>query len=147
GSARGSRAVRDSLNKYGAGRSILLDKYNRIIAGNSTASNAGPAGLDENVIVVESDGTQLIAVRRTDLDLDDPKARELSIADNRTSELGLSWDSAVLAELTPALDLGEFFTSAELLDLSGDKPTPTNPADEWVGLPEYESKDVAVRDI
>jgi hypothetical protein len=79
-----------SMQKLGAGCSIVVDRNGHIIAGNKTAEGAKAAGL-ENVIGVETDGSQLFAVVRTDLDLDDPKARELAIADNRTAELGLEW--------------------------------------------------------
>jgi len=40
-SPRGSSMVQKSLQKYGAGRSILLDKNNNIIAGNLTTEEAG----------------------------------------------------------------------------------------------------------
>ena len=33
--------IENSLREYGAGRSILLDKHGRIIAGNKTAKNCG----------------------------------------------------------------------------------------------------------
>lgn len=40
GSERGTYMIRRSLEKLGAGRSILLDKNGRIIAGNKTAESA-----------------------------------------------------------------------------------------------------------
>lgn len=128
GTKRGNIAVAESLTRYGAGRSILLDKAGNIIAGNSTARNAAAAGIDE-VIIVPSDGTKIIAVQRTDLDINDPKARELAIADNRTAELGLEWDPAILTELSD-LDLKPFFTADELSEAMGiaaptaEKPEP-----------------------
>jgi hypothetical protein len=89
GTERGQQLIENSLRNYGAGRSILIDKNNRIIAGNKATENAGQVGLDD-VIVVETDGTRLVAVKRTDLDLKrDKAARELAIADNRTSEIDL----------------------------------------------------------
>lgn len=44
GSEFGSSLISKSLQKFGAGRSILLDKNNRIIAGNKTVENAGAVG-------------------------------------------------------------------------------------------------------
>jgi hypothetical protein len=41
GSPRGNQMIEDSLRQYGAGRSILLDKHGRIIAGNKTAEKNG----------------------------------------------------------------------------------------------------------
>ena len=50
------------------------------------------AGLDSDVILVQSDGAKLVVVQRTDLTLeDDSKAKALGIADNRSGELGLEW--------------------------------------------------------
>lgn len=40
GTERGRAALESSLQKYGAGRSILLDKHGNIIAGNKTAKVA-----------------------------------------------------------------------------------------------------------
>jgi len=111
-----------SLRKYGAGRSILLDKAGRIIAGNKTAENAAAIGL-EDVVVVETDGTKLVAVKRTDLDLtdDDTGARALAYADNRVAEVGLEWDvEAVFADMEAGIELGDFFREDELAELLGD---------------------------
>jgi hypothetical protein len=111
---RGRGVIEQSLRKYGTGRSILIDKNGRIIAGNKTVENAGAAGL-KDVLVVQSDGTKLIVVQRTDLDLKhDKAAKELAIADNRAAELNLSWDPEVLAELGSEIDLTPFFSTNEL---------------------------------
>ena len=112
GRKRGSEAVEHSLKELGGGRSILIDRDGRVVAGNKTLAGAKAVGI-QDVIVVESDGTKIIAVKRTDLSLDDAKGRRLAIADNRTAELGLEWEPSVLAELS-VLDLKPFFTDAEL---------------------------------
>ena len=117
GSPRGNQMIEDSLRQYGAGRSILLDKHGRIIAGNKTAENAGAIGM-EDVLVVQSDGTRLVAVQRTDLDLDDPHTRQLAIADNRSGQVSLDWDSDVLKGLVDdGVDLAPFWTADELAEL------------------------------
>lgn len=114
GTARGSQMIKDSLRNYGAGRSILLDKHGAIIAGNKTAENAGAAGMND-LLVVQSDGTRLVAVQRMDLDLNDPKARQLAIADNRAGEVSLEWDAEMLKALSgEGVDMGPFWTGEEL---------------------------------
>lgn len=126
GTERGRAMVEASLRRYGAGRSILVDRNGRIIAGNTTHEAAVDIGLTD-AVVVKTDGRKLVVVQRTDLDLDDPTARALAIADNRTSEVGLSWDAGVLAELTAdgTVDLSGLFSHAELADLLGaDAPVP-----------------------
>ena len=117
GSPRGNQMIEDSLRQYGAGRSILLDKHGRIIAGNKTAENAGAIGMDD-VLVVQSDGTRLVAVQRTDLDLDDPHTRQLAIADNRAGQVSLDWDADALKGLVEdGVDLSPFWTADELANL------------------------------
>jgi hypothetical protein len=127
GTKRGRAAVAKSLQDFGAGRSVLIDRDGRLIAGNKTVEQASAAGI-QDVIVIPTDGTQLVAVQRTDLSLDDPKARGLAIADNRAGELGLEWDPEVLGELAADLDLQPYFTDDELKEitgLSGDGAPPT----------------------
>lgn len=117
GTKRGNKAVKDSLSLYGAGRSILIDRNGKIIAGNKTAANAAAAGISD-VVIVPSDGKTIIAVQRIDLDLNDKAAKELAVADNRAAELGLEWDPEVLGQFATDLDLKPFFTDAELKDLT-----------------------------
>ena len=97
-SERGSAFVKKSLEKNGFGRSILIDKDRRIIAGNLTAEEAGQLGM-EDVIIVPSDGTKIIAVQRTDITLDSKAGRELALADNRSAEVSLNWDAEQILEL------------------------------------------------
>ena len=92
GTERGQQLIEKSLREFGAGRSILLDKNNRIIAGNKTHKNAELAGLDD-VIIVETDGTKLVAVKRTDVDLDTKKGRKMALADNATVKADLAWNT------------------------------------------------------
>lgn len=114
GTQRGLRALDKSLRQYGAGRSILLDRDNRIIAGNKTAERAMDIGL-EDVQIIDSDGTKLIAVRRTDLDLEDDggKARALATYDNRVGQLDLDWDLDALGAID-ADALNDLWSEKEL---------------------------------
>ena len=98
GTERGQQLIEKSLREFGAGRSILLDKNNRIIAGNKTHKNAELAGLDD-VIIVETDGTKLVAVKRTDVDLDTKQGREMALADNATVKVDLQWDTEQLESI------------------------------------------------
>lgn len=114
GTKRGREMVQKSIADLGAGRSILLDKNNRIIAGNKTVAGAIADGM-KNVRIIETRGDEIIAVKRIDLDLiKDKKAKLLAIADNRTSEIGLEWDEKEIAALAKELDLSSLFDSAEL---------------------------------
>jgi|TARA_R110000824_G_scaffold368249_1_gene557543 hypothetical protein len=114
GTERGNKVLEDSLQRYGLGRSILLDKHGTIIAGNKTAEVAGQVGI-ENVTIVETTGNEVVAVMRTDLDLSkDAEARELALADNRVGELSLDYDLDVLGEQLSRLDMSAFWTNTEV---------------------------------
>ena len=115
GTVRGRAALEASLRQYGAGRSILIDKEGRIIAGNKTLQTAGEIGL-EDVIVVQTDGHQVVAVQRMDLDLaKDEQARKLAYADNRVGEMDLEWDAeTLLGDIQGGLDLSGLWTELEL---------------------------------
>lgn len=97
GSEFGQGLIEKSFEKFGAGRSILIDKNNKIIAGNKSTENYGALG-GQDVIVVESDGKQLIAVKRTDIDLDTPQGREMALADNATAKANIVWAEDIIAE-------------------------------------------------
>jgi len=99
GTEYGQHLIEESLRKFGAGRSILIDRNNRVIAGNKIIENAAAIGLD-NVIIIETDGTKIVAVKRNDIDLDTATGRELALADNATSRANLSWDLDILTEQT-----------------------------------------------
>lgn len=95
GTQFGEHLMDESLRKFGLGRSILIDKNNRIIAGNKTTEKSGELGF-EDVIIVETDGKTLVAVKRTDIDLDSAKGRELALADNATSKANLEFDNDLI---------------------------------------------------
>jgi hypothetical protein len=124
---RGAETIEHSLRELGAGRSIVIDRDGKIIAGNGVIESAGKAGITE-VEVIESDGSRIIAVKRTDLGIDDPKARQLAVADNRTAELA-EWVPGTLVDLSASLDLHPFFTADELsrFILPGVEPVPEVP--------------------
>ena len=94
GTRRGRELLEESLGKYGAGRSVLVDREGRIIAGNKTVETARAAGM-KNIAVIETDGETLVAVQRRDVALNSKKGRELAIADNRVAEIGLEWNPDV----------------------------------------------------
>jgi hypothetical protein len=117
GTQRGRGMLEKSLQELGAGRSILVDRNGVVIAGNKTITTAVESGFDD-AIVVESDGTKLVVVKRVDLDLAvDPKAKRLAIADNKISEIDLNWSAENLLEIAEGIDLSEFFNEDELAEL------------------------------
>lgn len=95
GTEYGNNLIEKSLRRLGAGRSILIDKNNRIIAGNKTIEGCANVGLNK-VVVIETDGTEIVAVRRKDIDLDSKLGRELALADNSTAKNDISFDEELI---------------------------------------------------
>ena len=93
----GMSLLEKSLGKFGAGRSILIDKHGNIIAGNGIVEAAGNIGL-EDVEIVKSDGKKIIAVQRTDIELDSEAGREMALADNATASVDLEWNEDAIRE-------------------------------------------------
>lgn len=75
--------IKKSVSEVGLGRSVVIDNENEIVCGNGLVST-----LDKNtpIKVIETDGSELVVVKRTDLKTDDEKRKQLAIMDNSTSD-------------------------------------------------------------
>lgn len=89
------RLIRKSLEECGAGRSVVIDSDGELIAGNGVYEQAQKLGM--KVREVETDGSELVVVKRTDLRRDDEKRKLLAKADNATSDTS-EWDVEALRE-------------------------------------------------
>lgn len=83
--------IKKSVDELGAGRSILIDKDGKIIAGNGVFEQWGA----RPVKVIETDGSELVVVKRKDLSSNDPKRQQLAFADNHSSDLS-EWNKELL---------------------------------------------------
>lgn len=108
----GMSLLEKSLRENGAGRSILIDKDNNIIAGNGIIEAAGSIGL-EDLQIVESDGSKIIAVKRTDISLDSAEGRQMALADNATAAADLAWDQDTISEYFTKEDTDEWGINIE----------------------------------
>lgn len=79
------KVIEKSLTELGAGRSIVIDNENFVVAGNGVYEQAEKLGIKTRII--ESDGTELVVIKRTDLKYDDENRRKLAIADNSAADL------------------------------------------------------------
>lgn len=119
---RGIGSIERSINRDGFGRSILLSEDYVIAAGNATTEAAMHAGLDK-VRVIDTDGTEVIAIRRTDITSGTSEFVNLAIADNRAAEHS-DFDADILSELETAdlLNPDEFWFPDEY-DRIGEEPS------------------------
>lgn len=100
----GMGLLEKSLRENGAGRSILVDKDDNIIAGNGIVEAAINAGIVKTR-VVEVTGDELVVVKRTDLELDSKKGRKMALADNATAAADLAWNEENIAVETDKWDI------------------------------------------
>lgn len=104
---KNKRLIRKSLIECGAGRSILFDNDDCLIAGNGVYEQAQELGL--KVRIIESDGTELIAIKRTDLSTEDTRRKALALADNYTSDTSVFDFDAIVEDFgADELDAWEF---------------------------------------
>ena len=123
----GSSLLVKSLQELGAGRSILLDVNNNIVAGNGITEAAASIGI-ENIKIVETDGNTLVAVKRTDLDINTPRGRKMAFVDNATAAADLSWNDNELQALNE-----EFDVTAWGVDLPDIEDLPTEDEEDTGG--------------
>ena len=136
---RSSKLIKESLQKFGAGRSIVIDENNRILAGNGTIAGAKAAGI-KNLKVIETDGNEIIAVKRTGLTEDEKVG--LALADNRSSDLS-EWDLNMLEELSQEHDLNPWFDNDDLKELLGETEVlPTEGLTDPDDIPEVPEKPI-----
>lgn len=96
-------------------------------------------GEDVEPIIVESDGTKPIIVKRTDIPTaEDPRAKRLAIAANRVAQVDLEWDVETLSALQDdGIDLLQFWRDDELDRLLGQEVDDVNYDELWEGMPEF----------
>lgn len=94
-SKKNKRIIKKSLQELGAGRSVVVDADDTLVAGNGVFEQA--QALNMPVRVVETDGSELVVVKRTDIHTADEKRRKLALADNVASDLS-DFDNALLVK-------------------------------------------------
>lgn len=113
-SERNKSLIEKSLKECGAGRSILIDADNEIIAGNGVYEAAKKANI--KIKQVETDGSELVVVKRTDLKSGDKKRKKLAVFDNSTSDSS-DFDMDLLQQDFEIPELNDFGVSLPDLNL------------------------------
>ena len=103
GTEEGQQLMERSFKELGAGRSILLDREGNIIAGNKSQEAARKAGI-KRVRIVETTGDELVAVKRTDIDIDSAEGRRMALLDNLTTQVNLAWDPSEIEAVSSEID-------------------------------------------
>ena len=126
GTEEGAELIGRSFKEHGAGRSVFIDKNNRLVGGNKAQKGFKGAGY-RKVVIIDSDADTLVAVRRKDVDLDTREGREMALLDNLTTERNLQWDPDELAAVeteVPDFDAAEYGWEPPTMEESGGANTP-----------------------
>lgn len=111
---KNKKLIKKSLEELGAGRSIVIDNDGEIIGGNGVFEAWG----DKPVKVIESDGSELVVVKRTDLSTNDEKRKKLAVMDNSTSDTSV-FDFDLLKQdfdIPELKDMGVDFKEKQIRD-------------------------------
>lgn len=123
GNEQGAQLLERSFRECGAGRSVLIDKDNRLVGGNKAQKGFKAAG-KKKVIIVDSDADTLVAVRRKDVSLDSAEGRKMAYLDNLTTQINLTWDQTELEAVQADVD------GFDIADFGIDLGFPTADPDE-----------------
>jgi site-specific DNA-methyltransferase (adenine-specific) len=126
---RGTYMLNQSVGKFGSREAGTVDKNGFIVGGNNRHTAYGALGIDD-IQIIKADPNKPVFLQYDDLDLTDPDnpARELSVALNRSAQVGISFDPEILAEYQLAeVDLSDWFKADELDEMfagiGGEPPT------------------------
>ena len=123
GNEQGAELLERSFRECGAGRSVLIDKDNRLVGGNKAQKGFKAAG-KKKVIIVDSDADTLVAVRRKDVSLDSAEGRKMAYLDNLTTQVNLTWDQTELQAVQADVE------GFDIADFGIDLGFPTGDPDE-----------------
>ena len=103
GTEQGQQLIERSFRECGAGRSVFIDKDNRLVGGNKAQKGFKAAG-KKRVVIVDSDPDTLVAVRRKDVSLDSAEGRRMALLDNLTTQVNLAWDPSEIEAVSSEID-------------------------------------------
>lgn len=111
---KNKKLISNSLKELGTGRSIIIDAENEIIGGNGVYAEAKKLNIP--VKIIETNGKELIALKRTDLKTNDEKRKKLAILDNSTTDTSEFNMDMLLEDNTPE-QLAELGIEIETTDV------------------------------
>ena len=112
---RGMQALENSIATDGWIGAITVAADGETFDGSARVEKTAENGMLDDAIVVDSDGTRPIVVRRVDIpNADHPKAKRLGVAANQIPRLNLDFDPVILAEIAGDVDLSGLFSKDEL---------------------------------
>ena len=102
--AYGMDLLEKSVNKVGIIESITVSNDDKIISGNARHEVIGK-NFTKEALVIETDGTQPIIIKRTDIESDTKQFYEASILANTTAKKNIDFDIEVIESLGVEYDI------------------------------------------
>ena len=109
-SVYGMQRLEKGIQHNGMGRSILISKDNEIIAGNGVTESAINVGF-KKVRIIETDGTEIIAVKRTDIKSGTKEFYEMALSDNIIATENIIMDAEVTNAICEEYDIEDYGVS------------------------------------
>jgi len=113
--AYGMDLLEKSVNKVGIIESITVSNDDKIISGNARHEVIGK-NFTKEALVIETDGTQPIIIKRTDIESDTKQFYEASILANTTSKKNIDFDMEVIDSLAVEYDIDVVDLGVDIVD-------------------------------
>ena len=118
--AYGMDLLEKSVNKVGIIESITISNDDKIISGNARHEVIGK-NFTKEALVIETDGTQPIIIKRTDIESDTKQFYEASILANTTSKKNIEFDMEVIDSLAVEYDIDVVDLGVDVVDYKDEK--------------------------
>jgi len=115
--AYGMDLLEKSVNKVGIIESITVSNDDKIISGNARHEIFGK-NFTKEALVIETDGTQPIIIKRTDIESDTKQFYEASILANTTAKKNIDFDMEVIDTLVEEFDIDVVDLGVDIVDYS-----------------------------
>jgi hypothetical protein len=100
----GMELLQHSVNKVGVIESITVSADNKIISGNAR-SEVMTKSFKTEPIVIETDGTRPVIIKRTDIQSDTKEFYDASILANTTAKKNIDFDTQIINELVEQFNI------------------------------------------
>ena len=117
--AYGMDLLEKSVNKVGIIESITVSNDDKIISGNARHEIFGK-NFTKEALVIETDGTQPIIIKRTDIESDTKQFYEASILANTTAKKNIDFDMEVIDTLVEEFDIDVVDLGVDIVDYAKD---------------------------
>ena len=113
--AYGMDLLEKSVNKVGIIESITVSNDDKIISGNARHEVIGK-NFTKEALVIETDGTQPIVIKRIDIESNTKEFYEASILANTTSKKNIDFDMEVIDALVEEFDIDVTYLGVDIVD-------------------------------